>query len=110
MAEVSRSTLETGGRDCAVINVSVCDAQGRVVPTANVPVSFRVSPNARILGVGNGDPSCHEPDVCLNTPWQRSTFNGWCQVIVASPKTPGAAMVNITANGLQPAEVNLQAK
>ena len=108
MAEVSRSTLEAGGRDCAVINVSAGDAQGRVVPTASLPVSFCVSPNARILGVGNGDPSCHEPDICLSTPWQRSTFNGWCQVIIASPKMPGEVTVKIASAGLEPVEVKLE--
>ena len=65
LAEVSKSTLKSGGQDCAVINVAACDAQGRVVPTADLPVSFQVSSNARILGVGNGDPSCHEPDTYI---------------------------------------------
>ncbi len=108
--ECSRTTLAAGGRDCAIINVSVCDAQGRVVPTADVAVSFAVSPNARILGVGNGDPVCQEPDICLNTPWQRSAFNGLCQAIVASPKIAGEVMVTISAQGLEPAVIKLRAE
>jgi hypothetical protein len=41
-------------------------------------------------------------------PWQRSTFNGWCQVLVVSPKIPGAVTVTLTSPGLVPVEVKLQ--
>jgi beta-galactosidase len=46
----------------AVVCVSASDAQGRPVSTANVPVTFSITGPGRILGVGNGDPSCLEPD------------------------------------------------
>ncbi|MBK8346089.1 MAG: hypothetical protein IPL08_00095 [Saprospiraceae bacterium] len=36
----------------------------------------------KIIGVGNGDPSSHEPDKCADGAWQRRLFNGHCQVIV----------------------------
>lgn len=57
-----RTTLAADGRDISVITVEARDAQGRLVPTANVPVTFTLRGPARILGVGNGDPSSHEPD------------------------------------------------
>lgn len=47
--------------DIAVINVSVVDAHGRVVPTAANDIAFDLS-GAEILGVGNGDPASHEQD------------------------------------------------
>ena len=40
-------------------------AQGRVVPAAANSIHFELSGPGKILGVGNGDPSCHEPDVFL---------------------------------------------
>jgi beta-galactosidase len=43
----------------------VTDAQGRVVPVAADLIHFELSGPGKILGVGNGDPSCHEPDVYL---------------------------------------------
>jgi beta-galactosidase len=46
----------------AVVCASANDAQGRALPTANVPVTFAITGPGRILGVGNGDPSSHEPD------------------------------------------------
>jgi beta-galactosidase len=39
-----------------------------VVPTANHKVSFELAGPGRIIGVGNGDPSCHEPDVFIAVP------------------------------------------
>jgi beta-galactosidase len=48
--------------DVAVVTVSAVDARGRVVPLAANQVSFGISGNGEILGVGNGDPSSHEAD------------------------------------------------
>ncbi|HEX7576887.1 MAG TPA: hypothetical protein VF430_02490, partial [Verrucomicrobiae bacterium] len=41
--------------------------QGRVVPVAQNKVHFSVEGAGNIIGVGNGDPSCHEPDVYVPT-------------------------------------------
>jgi len=60
-----RPTLNANGEDVSVITVSVADAQGRVVPVASNPVHFTLGGPGKILGVGNGDPSCHERDVDL---------------------------------------------
>ena len=49
-----------------MITVEVVDAAGRHVPTADCEVSFRLAGPGRIRGVGNGDPSSHEPDVFLD--------------------------------------------
>jgi beta-galactosidase len=57
-----RSELLADGADVAVVRVSAVDAQGREVPTADANVTFRLSGPGRIIGVGNGDPSSHEPD------------------------------------------------
>ena len=40
----------------------------------------------------------------------RSTFNGYCQVIVAAPKEPGEFTVSVSAKGLAPAELKLRAE
>jgi beta-galactosidase len=59
--EADRTTLRADGRDVAVVNVSALDREGRTVPVADARVEFSVA-DGRILGVGNGDPSSHEPD------------------------------------------------
>jgi beta-galactosidase len=58
-----REYIDADGQDVSVITVSVTDDQGRLVPTASNLVHFSLEGPGAILGVGNGDPSCHEPDV-----------------------------------------------
>jgi beta-galactosidase len=48
----------------------------------------------------NGDPSSHEPDKCAEGAWQRSAFNGKCQVIIQSGKTPGLIKFEAKVAGL----------
>ncbi|HEX2101348.1 MAG TPA: DUF4982 domain-containing protein, partial [Candidatus Synoicihabitans sp.] len=62
-----RRQLMADGRDVVVITVEAHDGQGRVVPTAGVPVTFALRGPGRIIGVGNGDPSSHEPDVFVGS-------------------------------------------
>lgn len=49
-------------RDAMLVTVSALDVQGRPVPTASDEVSFVLEGPGEIIGVGNGDPSSHEPD------------------------------------------------
>ena len=58
-----RAAINADGEDVSVFTVSVADAQGRIVPVATNLIHFELSGPGKILGVGNGDPSCHEPDV-----------------------------------------------
>jgi beta-galactosidase len=80
----AKQKLEGGGEDAMVFNISVTDRQGREVPDAQDLLHFSITEGARIIGVGNGNPSSHEPDKCAAGGWQRHLFNGKCQVIVQS--------------------------
>lgn len=60
-----RARITADGRDAVLVTVAVTDDAGRVVPTANHGVSFALRGPGRIIGVGNGDPSCLEPDQCV---------------------------------------------
>jgi beta-galactosidase len=108
LAVPDKTILLADGKDAAVINLSVLDAQGREVPDANNLIHFSVSGNIHIIGVGNGDPSSHEPDKCMGAAWQRSSFNGKCQVIVQSAGKPGSVEFAASANGLQTGKIKLQ--
>jgi beta-galactosidase len=73
-----RATIKADGEDIAIITVAVADALGRIVPTAGNLVQFELQGPGRILGVGNGDPSCHEPDVFLaQWPSRSLPISGW---------------------------------
>ncbi|XP_062504714.1 beta-galactosidase BoGH2A-like [Corticium candelabrum] len=67
------------GQDAGMVRASIVDSAGRVVPDASHNVTFEIlSGPARIIGVGNGDPSCHEPNKAT---W-RSAYHGLARVIV----------------------------
>lgn len=50
------------GDEIFMVDVTVRDAAGRIVPTAGNLVHFSVSGPARLIGMGNGDPGSHEAD------------------------------------------------
>ncbi len=81
-----RTTIDANGEDVAVLTVDALDSAGRAIPTASNLVNFKVSGEGALIGVGNGDPNCHESD---KEP-KRSLFNGLAQVIVQSTRRPGA--------------------
>ena len=73
-----RATINANGEDVSVFTVSAVDAQGRAVPVAQNKIAFAVEGAGRILGVGNGDPSCHEPDTFIPTqPVRTIAVNDW---------------------------------
>lgn len=58
------------------------------------------SPNGKIIGVGNGDPSSHEEDKGN----VRRAFNGLCMAIVQSTKQAGEIQLLASSPGLDSAE------
>ena len=88
------------GKDATVINISVIDSQGREVSDANNLIKFSVQGDAKIIGVGNGDPSSHEQDKFFDTIAQRHLFNGKCQVILQSGVTQSMIHFEAKADSL----------
>jgi len=102
--EAGTDGIYADGQDAALIAVSIVDSQGNVVPTASNRVSFSVSGQGSILGVGNGDPSSHEPDKAN----YRSAFNGYARVIVQSTLTPGNINLSASSPGLTSASITVR--
>jgi beta-galactosidase len=74
----NRSAINADGEDVSVFTVSALDAQGRVVPVAQNRINFSLEGVGKILGVGNGDPSCHEPDTYVSQAVIKVIpFNDW---------------------------------
>jgi len=84
-----RNEISADGEDVAVLKVEVLDKEGRAIPRAANKISFKVTGEGALIGVGNGDPNCQESD---KEP-RRSLFNGLAQVIVQSTRTPGTITV-----------------
>ncbi len=58
------------------------------------------------IGVGNGDPSSHEPDKAA----QRKAFNGLGLALVQSTRTRGRVRLTARSPGLRPATVVLETR
>jgi len=88
----NRKTINADGEDVSVITVSVTDAKGRIVPVAGNKINFAIEGAGKILGVGNGDPSCHEPDTFIGQPPVSAiAVNGWRWQLGTVPEKGAAA-------------------
>lgn len=98
-----RSYLAGDGRDAMPITVEVLDSKGRHVPTADHMMEFTINGPAEIIGLGNGNPNCHEPEKGN----KRSLFYGLAQVIIQSKETSGEITLTASTPGLKPATVTI---
>ncbi|MCB9054803.1 MAG: glycosyl hydrolase 53 family protein [Chitinophagales bacterium] len=103
-----KTTILADGKDATVLNIKVLDREGREVPDADNLIRFSIEGNGKIIGVGNGDPSSHEPDKCPEGAWQRTLFNGKCQVIIQSGTAPGMIKFEAKATGLWSGGTDIQ--
>lgn len=101
-----RRALTADGEDVTLVEVDVVDAEGRLVPTAGSRVSFQVTGTGRIAGVGNGDPSDHDPDQASF----RRAFGGKCLVIVGAGESPGRIHLAASSPGLTSAALSLSVR
>ena len=93
-----RKSLAGDGCDAMPVTVEALDREGRPVPTANLMVEFEISGPGAIIGLGNGDPTSHEPEKGN----RRSLFNGLAQVIVQSRRGgSGNLVLRAKAEGLK---------
>ena len=101
-----RTALSADNNDIAVITVEILDAEGRLVPVANNEVAFTLTGPGKLIGVGNGDCSSHEPDKAS----RRSAFNGLAQAIVQTSTKSGNITLKAEAAGLKTGTVTLTSK
>ncbi len=123
--EVARATMETTGEavalhwewdgrplrgdgcDAAALTIQAVDAAGRIVPRSNPLVTFTLQGAGKILGHGNGDHNCHDPEQGN----QRRLFHGLAQVIVQSEAGGcGALVVEASCPGLDLGVLTLDVK
>jgi beta-galactosidase len=89
--------------EVAVVRAAVLDSARREVPTAADRLSFVLSGDAVLLGVGNGDPRSLEPDHATT----RSAFNGLAMALVQAGPKGGAIRLEARGDGLAPAMLPL---
>lgn len=98
-----RSALDANGQDVAVLRVEVQDSQGRLMPTALNEIHFEVTGAGKLIAVGNGCPSSHEPDKGTT----RKVFMGLAQAIVQSLTEHGEITVAASSPDLQSTTVTI---
>lgn len=102
-----RWALAGDGRDAVPVTVSVIDAQGRTVPTADAHVHFEVEGVGTLIGVGNGDPNSHASEKAP----ERKLFNGLAQVILQTQRgAQGKLTLRARSPGLEDAVLTLDVK
>ena len=111
--KTDRQTLIADGRDLAVITIEVQDEKGRLVPDACPMLTIQLEGNARILGVGNGDPMYlgedHPGDLHCKS-FSIPAFNGLAQVLVQSGDQSSTVAVSCRGEGLKTATLQLATK
>lgn len=102
-----RSSIQGDGLDAVPVAVQVLDAKGRLVRTAGLPIKFELTGAGTIIGMGNGDPNCHEAEKGTS----HSVYHGLAQVILQSkPKSSGQLTLTASAAGLKQATVLITVK
>lgn len=61
---------------------------------------------AKLIGVGNGDPSSHEPDKACS----RSAFNGLAQALVQTTRTGGEIVLEAQSPDLKACRLTLHSR
>jgi beta-galactosidase len=72
-----RTALAGDGCDAVPVTIEALDAEGRPVPLAQDQVNFAIEGVGKIVGVGNGDPNSHEPEVFLPARAPSVPVKGW---------------------------------
>jgi beta-galactosidase len=93
---VDRTNLHADAEDAVVVQVSILDDKGRVVPDSSNRVTFQLAGGGEILGVGNGNPADHDTDKADN----RNVFHGHCIAVIEAGSQTGTLQLTASSPGL----------
>ena len=102
--KADRKEIAADGRDLAIVTVEVQDQKGRIVPDACPQLTFKLEGDARILGLGNGDPMYpgeDHPKTKDCKEFSIPAFNGLAQVIIQSKEKAGQLLLTCTSDDLK---------
>ncbi len=101
-----RTKINADGDDLSNIKIEIVDNDGRICPNADNLVKFRIEGAGFIAGVGNGNPISHEY-LRAN---ERKAFHGLCLAVIQSKRERGSIRLLAESEGLQSAQVSIQAQ
>jgi len=100
----NKNILSINDNGVAVINVEITDKKGTVVPLADNLIRFEIKGNAKILGVGNGDPATAESD----RKNFRKAFNGKAMVIIQIADSEDQIELIAHSKGLESSSISIR--
>jgi len=105
---VDRTTINADRNDLSYIKVEITDAQGNVIPDANIPVRLTVSGVGEIAGSGN---ACPDDMESFNSPVCK-TYRGQALAILRPLKDKKTGIVTLVAeaNELNSGKININVK
>jgi len=102
-----RKNINADPNDLSFVSVEVIDSKGDVVPSADgLEINFKLTGNATIAAVGNGNPS----DMSSFQQHHKQVYQGKAQAIVRPTGGKGTAILTASAKGLQGSSIQLQIK
>jgi len=101
-----RESIVADGQDISFITVNILDNKGTIAPRAKNLITFNISGEGEIIGVGSGDSRSHE-DYKSN---KRKAYNGKCLVIIQSKRNPGQILLTATSPGLSSDSITVNSR
>jgi beta-galactosidase len=101
-----RSIIAADGKDLSFVTVSVLDAQGILVPSADNLIHFNVSGEGTIAGVDNGLQTSMESFKAN----ERKAFHGLCLTVIQSNEKAGVIRLRATSEGLKESTIIIASK
>src|SRR5258706_7208737 len=101
-----RNKIDADGSDLSFITVSITDKDGNVVPGANNLIHYNITGEGSIAGLDNGS----ETDLESFKGVQHKTFNGLGLAVIQSNGNKGKINLQASADGLQPAGIEIKAE
>ena len=98
-----RPVIRQGGEDLSFVTVKITDAAGNLVPDAANDVHFVLQGDALIAGVDNGSETSLEPFKADH----HTAFNGLALAVIKSKEKKGKVKLTASAEGLQPASIEI---
>lgn len=99
-----KESIRVADDELAFVTVSVCDKEGRMVPTANPKITCELEGDGRIIATDNGDPTSL---VCFSAT-EREAFNGLMLVVIKPAKgARGKLRLTVKSEGLETAFIDI---
>ncbi len=98
--------MRADGHDLIYVGIEITDADGRVVPDAEISLTAELTGSAVLAGFGSANPVTDEN----YTDTETVTYRGRAMAVIRSGYAPGECCLEVRAEGLEPVRVGLSAE